>query len=59
MFSRDDFNHGHVDAFFGNGIGECDGAELMDGKAIMVVTHSGSDAWLGEWMRWLDMSIEI
>ena len=53
--SRDDFNHGHVDVFFGTGIGECDGADLEDGGAIMVVTHAGGDAWLGEWMRLGDL----
>ena len=37
--------------FFGDRIRECDGAELIDGSAIMVVSHAGSDAWLGEWIR--------
>merc|ERR1719250_145503 len=32
-------------------IRECDGAELIDGSAIMVVSHAGSDAWPGEWIR--------
>merc|ERR1719317_582903 len=48
---RDDFNKGHVDVFFGDRIRECDGAELIDDSAIMVVSHAGSDAWLGEWIR--------
>merc|ERR1719317_1578563 len=48
---RDDFNKGHVDVFFGDRIRECNGAELIDGSAIMVVSHAGSDAWLGERIR--------
>ena len=51
FISRHDFNKGHVDVFFGDRIRECNGAELIDGSAIMVVSHAGSDAWLGEWIR--------
>ena len=34
---RDDFNSGHVDVFFGTGIGECAGAEMEDDGGIMVL----------------------
>merc|ERR1711892_784945 len=47
----DDFQKGFVDVFYGSAIGECDGAVIGDGAAIMIVTHDGIDAWLGEWIR--------
>jgi len=47
----DDFQKGFVDVFYGSAIGECDGADIGDGAAIMIVTHDGIDAWLGEWIR--------
>eukprot|EP00091_Calanus_sinicus_P001587 TRINITY_DN1159_c0_g1_i1.p1 TRINITY_DN1159_c0_g1~~TRINITY_DN1159_c0_g1_i1.p1 ORF type:complete len:158 (-),score=65.57 TRINITY_DN1159_c0_g1_i1:67-495(-) len=49
--SRDDFNSGNVDVFSGDTLGECEGADIGDGGAIMIVTHNGGDAWLGEWIR--------
>ena len=49
--SRDDFNGGNVDVFWGNMIGECADFEMSDGAAIMVVTHNGIDAWKGDWIR--------
>ena len=48
---RDDFNHGHVDTFWGGMIGECNEFDMGDGAAIMVVSHSGIDAWKGEYIR--------
>ena len=50
---RDDFNHGHVDVFFGNGIRDCKDFEMAPGNAIMIVTHNGIDAWKGDWIRCL------
>ena len=38
--------------FFGSTLGECEGAELGEvTSALMVLTHSGSDAWRGDWVR--------
>jgi len=48
---RDDFNHGHVDVFWGGGIRECQEYELASGNALMVVTHNGIDMWKGDWIR--------
>ena len=48
---RDDFNKGHVDVFYGRQIGECEGWELGEGPALMIVTHQGMDAWKGDWTR--------
>jgi len=48
---RDDFNKGHVDVFYGGMIQNCDGAELADGGALLVVTHNGLDGWKGDWFR--------
>ena len=49
---RDDFNHGHMDVFWGGMIGECGGEyDMMDGPAIMVVSHSGIDGWKGDFIR--------
>ena len=49
---RDDFNHGHVDVFWGGGIRECQEYELSSGNALMVVTHNGIDMWKGDWIRY-------
>merc|ERR1712086_136936 len=48
-----DFQSGFVDVFYGSAIGECDNIDIGEGAAIMVVTHQGIDAWLGEWIRLL------
>jgi len=48
---RDDFNKGHVDVFFGGMIRDCDGLELADGAALLIVTHNGLDGWKGDWIR--------
>merc|ERR1711890_47092 len=49
--ARDDFNKGMYDVFAGSEIGECGGLDLGQGDLVMVVTHNGLDAWLGEWIR--------
>ena len=48
---RNDFQSGFVDVFYGSAIGECDNIDIGEGAAIMVVTHDGIDAWLGDWIR--------
>ena len=55
-FIRNDFHKGMYDVFAGSQIGECDGIDLGDGNMVMVVTHNGPDAWLGEWIRSLLLS---
>ena len=54
---RDDFNKGHVDVFYGGMIRECEGTEMADGAAILIVTHNGIDGWKGEWIRSFEMFI--
>ena len=49
---RDDFDRGHIDSFFGPQIGSCNGFELGDGIALMTISHSGSDMWIGDWVRY-------
>ena len=48
---RNDFNKGYIDVFYGSQIGECNEFEISDGAALLVVSHSGSDAWKGDWIR--------
>ena len=49
---RNDFNRGYVDSFFGPQVGACDGFDLGDGIALMTISHSGSDMWIGDWVRY-------
>ena len=49
--SRDDFNGGNVDVFWGSMIGDCEDFEMSEGAALMIVTHDGLDAWKGDWIR--------
>ena len=50
---RDDFDRGHIDSFYGPQIGSCNGFELGDGIALMTISHSGSDMWIGDWVRYV------
>ena len=49
---RNDFNRGYIDSFFGPLVGGCDGFDLGDGIALMTISHSGSDMWIGDWVRY-------
>lgn len=50
--SRNDFNKGYTDVFSGGQIGECNEFEIAEsGAALMIVSHTGSDAWKGDWIR--------
>ena len=46
-----------MDVFYGGTLGECEGADIGDGGVIMIVTHNGGDAWLGDWIRWDDKNL--
>merc|ERR1711915_738116 len=48
---RDDFNKGFVDVFYGSDIGLCDHFEVLSDSFLVILTHNGSDAWKGEYVR--------
>merc|ERR1712133_196805 len=50
---RDDFEPGHLDSYTGGILGECNGFNAgadVDGWE-MVIIHSGSDGWAGEYIE--------
>ena len=49
--ARADFVAGLMDTFYGSAIGDCDGMDVGEGEATVVVTHTGDFAWSGEWIR--------
>ena len=49
---RSDFNRGYIDSFYGSLINGCDGFELGGDRAQVTISHSGSDKWIGDWIRY-------
>ena len=50
---RGDFNRGYIDSFYGSLINGCEVFELGGDRAQVTISHSGSDRWIGDWIRYI------